>query len=70
MFVLKGCPKCGGDLAADTSSRRVEQDADVSCIQCGYRLKPEEEKGLLSRLLPSAAGRMAPAPAYARVTRS
>ncbi len=70
MFVLKGCPKCGGDLAADTSSRRAEPDADVSCIQCGYRLKPDEEKGLLSRLFPARTGRMAPAPAYVRVSRS
>jgi hypothetical protein len=66
MFVLKGCPKCGGDLAADVSAPRAELDTDASCIQCGYRLKPEEERGLLHRLLPASSGQTTVAPVYAR----
>jgi hypothetical protein len=31
MFLLKGCPRCGGDLASGL-------DDDVTCIQCGHEL--------------------------------
>jgi uncharacterized membrane protein YvbJ len=31
MFVLKGCPRCGGDL-------NTGLDDDVTCIQCGHEL--------------------------------
>jgi hypothetical protein len=51
MFVLKGCPKCKGDLAAETSLRRLELEADVVCIQCGYSLRSEETKRLYARLV-------------------
>lgn len=52
MFILKGCPKCKGDLAAETSLRRMTDDADVACIQCGYYLRPDEQQRLFSRLVP------------------
>src|SRR6266516_1099519 len=35
VFILKGCPKCHGDLVADTSWHRLDPEVDVSCIQCG-----------------------------------
>ena len=31
MFILKGCPRCGGDL-----SRGL--DDEVTCLQCGHAL--------------------------------
>ncbi|HLZ73124.1 MAG TPA: hypothetical protein VKV26_24740 [Dehalococcoidia bacterium] len=52
MFILKGCPKCKGDLAAESSRRRMEADDDVTCIQCGYHLRPDEQQSLFSRLVP------------------
>jgi len=69
MFILKGCPKCHGDLAAETSLRRAEADADVVCIQCGYSLRPGETRGLFRRLLPRPQVRPVPAPAYVPVRR-
>lgn len=64
MFILKGCPKCKGDLAAESSLRRTEVDDDVTCIQCGYRLRPDEQKRLFSRLVP-VTRRSQPLPALA-----
>ncbi|HEY7294878.1 MAG TPA: hypothetical protein VH916_07535 [Dehalococcoidia bacterium] len=66
MFILKGCPKCKGDLAAESSNRRMEADDDVTCIQCGYRLRVEEQRRLFSRLLP-VQRRPQPVPALAPV---
>ncbi len=66
MFILKGCPKCKGDLAAESSSRRMEADDDVTCIQCGYHLRPEEQRRLFSRLVP-VQRRPQPVPALAPV---
>jgi hypothetical protein len=63
MFFLKACPKCRGDLAAETSMWRVEADSDVTCIQCGHYLRPEERKGLWSRLMQRPT-HLQPAPAY------
>lgn len=66
MFILKACPKCKGDLAAETSLRRMEVDDDVVCIQCGYYLRPDETRGLFARILRAPAMRPAPALAHAR----
>jgi uncharacterized Zn finger protein (UPF0148 family) len=48
MLVLKGCPRCGGDLSSGF-------DDEVSCIQCGYEgtlaSRPAEGR---SRLVPQA----------------
>lgn len=68
MFILKGCPKCNGDLAAETGLRRLDGDSDVTCIQCGYYLRPEESRNVFGRLMRRAA-RLEPAPAYAAVRR-
>lgn len=43
MFVLKACPRCRGDL-------NVGLDSEVTCIQCGYDLRPEERNHLITRL--------------------
>jgi hypothetical protein len=52
MFILKGCPKCKGDLAAETNLRRLTDDADIACLQCGYYLRPDEQHRLFARLVP------------------
>lgn len=62
MFILKACPRCTGDLAADT--RRMRDDADVACIQCGYYLRPAEQQRLFDRLFP-VAHRQEPIPVLA-----
>ncbi len=64
MFILKGCPKCHGDLVAETGARRID-DADVTCIQCGYYLRPDEQRGLLGRFF-TGPRRLQPVPVYAR----
>ncbi len=69
VFILKACPNCKGDLAAETSVRRMSADADVACIQCGYYLRPAEQQRLFARLLPVMV-RPQPAPAYAYTQRS
>ncbi|HEY8820119.1 MAG TPA: hypothetical protein VIM45_02135 [Dehalococcoidia bacterium] len=51
MLILKACPKCKGDLAAETSVRRMSDDSDIICIQCGYTLPLEQQKSLFARLL-------------------
>ena len=40
MFMLKGCPRCRGDLYTGL-------DDEISCMQCGYELRPGE-RDLLS----------------------
>jgi len=42
MFILKGCPRCGGDLQTGI-------DDDLTCIQCGKDLSGEERTQLLQR---------------------
>lgn len=44
MVAFKSCPRCHGDLLI---SRKIE---DVSCLQCGYELKPAERETLLARI--------------------
>jgi hypothetical protein len=51
-YWLKACPRCHGDL---------EQEQDqfgpyVSCVQCGYILRAEEESALLMRRVTLPAG--------------
>lgn len=68
MFILKACPRCKGDLAADT--RRLREEADVACIQCGYYLRPAEQQRLFDRLFAvTRRQEPIPAPAYAYVGR-
>lgn len=67
MFILKGCPKCKGDLAAETGLRQLDGDDDVSCIQCGYALRPEESRTVFGRLMQRPVRLQ---PAYARVRRA
>ena len=38
MFLLKGCPRCTGDLYMD---RNDEAGPELYCIQCGFRSYPE-----------------------------
>ena len=54
MFILKGCPKCKGDLVAETSIRRMSLNADVVCIQCGYSLQLDEQSDLSQRSAPQS----------------
>ena len=44
MIAFKSCPRCHGDLQI---SRKSE---DISCLQCGYELKPAETQALLARI--------------------
>jgi hypothetical protein len=39
MFVLKGCPRCRGDLARD-------HDDELTCIQCGRALGRSQRAAL------------------------
>lgn len=43
MFVLKSCPRCGGDINLDL-------EGEMTCLQCGHELKPEERRALLRRV--------------------
>jgi len=42
MIAFKSCPRCRGDL-------HISQD-EVSCLQCGYELRPAERQNLIARL--------------------
>ncbi len=42
MIAFKSCPRCHGDLL-------VGKD-DVTCIQCGHELRPEQKETLLAML--------------------
>ena len=44
MIAFKSCPRCHGDLLISKKSE------DVSCLQCGYELKPEESDILMARI--------------------
>lgn len=39
MFILKGCPRCGGDLS-------LGLDDEVTCLQCGHELPPSGKEAL------------------------
>ena len=43
MIAFKSCPRCHGDLLLSIEN-------EVSCIQCGYELKPAEKQLLLATL--------------------
>lgn len=43
MFVLKGCPRCRGDLYR-------EIDDELICLQCGYEVRPEDHLWLIARM--------------------
>jgi Zn ribbon nucleic-acid-binding protein len=40
MIAFKACPRCHGDLLAGL-------DDEVTCIQCGYELKPAERQAIV-----------------------
>jgi len=42
MIAFKSCPRCRGDL-------HLRQE-EISCLQCGYELKPAEREALLEKL--------------------
>ena len=43
-FVLKGCPRCGGDLMPE----RYLLSESLTCIQCGYEILLPAEAPLAS----------------------
>jgi ssDNA-binding Zn-finger/Zn-ribbon topoisomerase 1 len=47
MFLLKGCPKCGGDIRLE---RDEYGDVDLVCLQCSYTLKGPERAEAIARL--------------------
>lgn len=55
---MKSCPKCHGDLVEDVG---LGGDRDISCLQCGYLLRPHETAALPPRAqaLPRTAVRAA-----------
>ena len=38
MWLIKGCPKCHGDLFEE----RQLGGSDIACLQCGYTLRAPE----------------------------
>lgn len=38
MWLIKGCPRCGGDLYEE----RYLNDHEVRCLQCGHHLDARE----------------------------
>ena len=44
MIAFKSCPRCHGDLLI-----RPDED-EVTCLQCGHDLRPEQKQELLARL--------------------
>lgn len=59
MFVLKACPKCHGDLLASSRRYTLSDEAEVSCLQCGYDMRPADARRLLAHAMRAAQ------PAYA-----
>lgn len=47
MFLLKACPKCGGDVRLEHDEYG---DVDLICLQCGYYLRGPERAAALARL--------------------
>ncbi len=49
VFILKGCPKCRGDVYLE----RDHYGAYLACLQCGYLVDQEHESGPLTlRIVP------------------
>jgi hypothetical protein len=44
MIAFKSCPRCHGDLLV-----RTDLD-EVTCLQCGHDLRPDQKQALLARL--------------------
>lgn len=62
--VLKGCPRCGGDLVPD----RWDLDGrEMCCVQCGYEAPFVLVREIASRV--SAGSSSAPALATAKLER-
>ena len=51
MIAFKSCPRCRGDL-------HIAGD-EVSCLQCGYELHPDEKEAFLAKLDASRRKRLA-----------
>jgi hypothetical protein len=47
VLLLKACPKCRGDVVADTDEY---DDLNLVCFQCGYALREPERKSLISKV--------------------
>jgi hypothetical protein len=45
MFILKACPRCGGDLFSGV-------DDELTCMQCGKDVGAQERKLILQRAKP------------------
>ena len=52
MFILKACPKCRGDLVTTARLRDLDPAAEVSCLQCGYVMQPQQSRSLFARIAP------------------
>ena len=50
MIAFKSCPRCRGDLHV--------AGEEVSCLQCGYELRPEQKDAFLVRLEAARARRL------------
>ena len=61
MFILKACPKCHGDLLTSARLRDFDATSDVSCLQCGYVLRPLQSERLIARLMPRREPALQPA---------
>ena len=48
-WILKGCPRCGGDLYSEESG--------FTCLQCGHREVSNEPDKRTARLPVGAAGK-------------
>ncbi|HEY8491608.1 MAG TPA: hypothetical protein VIO14_11505 [Dehalococcoidia bacterium] len=55
MFWLKSCPKCGGDLYAETR----DASAEITCLQCGNVVTGQERLLLLRQARQRAERRRA-----------
>jgi DNA-directed RNA polymerase subunit M/transcription elongation factor TFIIS len=43
MIAFKSCPRCQGDL-------HISIENELSCLQCGYELRPDEKQRVLLRI--------------------
>ena len=48
-WILKGCPRCGGDLFSEKS--------DFTCLQCGHRVEVNDGIDKRAKRLPVGAAR-------------
>jgi hypothetical protein len=53
MIVFKSCPRCRGDLLLD-------MEEEITCLQCGYELRPAEKEPILVQVRPARRRRREP----------